>query len=166
MCIRDSTYGAFTYYRAEWKLKDGMTSYYFEIQDGEEVWYYNRSGLTDGRIPYYDFRLAPGFSTPDWAKGAVIYQIYTDRFYNGDPGNDVETREYFYIGDYSSKVTDWNKYPAAMGVREFYGGDLQGVIDKLDYLQDLGVEVLYFNPLFVSPSNHKYDIQDLSLIHI
>lgn len=160
----ERTYGAFTYYRAEWKLKDGMTSYYFQIQDGEEVWYYNRSGLTDGRIPYYDFRLAPGFSTPDWAKGAVIYQIYTDRFYNGDPENDVETREYFYIGDYSSKVTDWNKYPAAMGVREFYGGDLQGVIDKLDYLQDLGVEVLYFNPLFVSPSNHKYDIQDYDYI--
>ena len=160
----ERTIGAFTYYRAEWKLKDGMTSYYFEIQDGEEVWYYNRSGLTDGRIPYYDFRLAPGFSTPDWAKGAVIYQIYTDRFYNGDPENDVETREYFYIGDYSRKVTDWNKYPAAMGVREFYGGDLQGVIDKLDYLQDLGVEVLYFNPLFVSPSNHKYDIQDYDYI--
>ena len=160
----ERTYGAFTYYRAEWKLKDGMTSYYFEIQDGEEVWYYNRSGLADGRIPYYDFRLAPGFSTPDWAKGAVIYQIYTDRFYNGDSENDVETREYFYIGDYSSKVTDWNKYPAAMGVREFYGGDLQGVIDKLDYLQDLGVEVLYFNPLFVSPSNHKYDIQDYDYI--
>lgn len=160
----ERTYGAFTYYRAVCKLKDGMTSYYFEIQDGEEVWYYNRSGLTDGRIPYYDFRLAPGFSTPDWAKGAVIYQIYTDRFYNGDPENDVETREYFYIGDYSSKVTDWNKYPAAMGVREFYGGDLQGVIDKLDYLQDLGVEVLYFNPLFVSPSNHKYDIQDYDYI--
>lgn len=160
----ERTIGAFTYYRAECKLKDGMTSYYFEIQDGEEVWYYNRSGLTDGRIPYYDFRLAPGFSTPDWAKGAVIYQIYTDRFYNGDPENDVETREYFYIGDYSSKVTDWNKYPAAMGVREFYGGDLQGVIDKLDYLQDLGVEVLYFNPLFVSPSNHKYDIQDYDYI--
>ncbi len=160
----ERTIGAFTYYRAEWKLKDGMTSYYFEIQDGEEVWYYNRSGLTDGRIPYYDFRLASGFSTPDWAKGAVIYQIYTDRFYNGDPENDVETREYFYIGDYSRKVTDWNKYPAAMGVREFYGGDLQGVIDKLDYLQDLGVEVLYFNPLFVSPSNHKYDIQDYDYI--
>lgn len=47
-----------------------------------------------------------------------------------------------------------------MGVREFYGGDLQGVLDKMDYLQDLGIDVIYFNPLFVSPSNHKYDIQD------
>ena len=93
-----------------------------------------------------------------------MYQIFTDRFYNGDKTNDVESREYFYIGDYSRKVTDWNKYPDKMGVREFYGGDLQGVIDKLDYLQDLGVEVLYFNPLFVSPSNHKYDIQDYDYI--
>ena len=93
-----------------------------------------------------------------------IYQIYTDRFYNGDKTNDVETNEYFYIGDYSRKVTDWNKYPDTMGVREFYGGDLQGVLDKLDYLQDLGIEVIYFNPLFVSPSNHKYDIQDYDYI--
>ena len=93
-----------------------------------------------------------------------MYQIFTDRFYNGDPSNDVEDREYYYIGGYSSRVKDWNKYPAAMGVREFYGGDLQGVIEKLDYLQDLGVEVLYFNPLFVSPSNHKYDIQDYDYI--
>ncbi len=51
-----------------------------------------------------------------------------------------------------------------MGVREFYGGDLQGVLDKLDYLSELGVEVIYFNPLFVSPSNHKYDIQDYDYI--
>src|SRR5699024_9515925 len=56
------------------------------------------------------------------------------------------------------------KYPATMGVREFYGGDLRGVMEKLDYLQDLGVEVLYFNPLFVSPSNDKYDIQDYDYI--
>lgn len=51
-----------------------------------------------------------------------------------------------------------------MGVREFYGGDLQGVMNKLDYLQDLGVDVIYFNPIFVSPSNHKYDIQDYDYI--
>ena len=93
-----------------------------------------------------------------------MYQIFTDRFYNGDKSNDVETNEYYYIGDYSRRVTNWDKYPANMGVREFYGGDLQGVMDKLDYLQELGVEVVYFNPLFVSPSNHKYDIQDYDYI--
>ena len=121
-------------------------------------------GLAKEIVSFYDFRIVPGFSTPDWAKGAVMYQIYTDRFYDGDPSNNVEDNEYYYIGGYSRKVTDWDKYPDTMGVREFYGGDLQGVIDKLDYLQELGVEVLYFNPLFVSPSNHKYDIQDYDYI--
>ena len=61
-------------------------------------------------------------------------------------------------------MEDWYRYPAQMDVREFYGGDLQGVLNKMDYLQDLGVEVIYFNPLFVSPSNHKYDIQDYDYI--
>ena len=93
-----------------------------------------------------DFEIYPGYETPDWAKGAVMYQIYIDRFYNGDKSNDVETGEYFYIGDVSTKVDNWEKTPAVMGVREFYGGDLQGILDKLDYLQDLGVEVLYLNP--------------------
>ncbi|MBO7632645.1 MAG: glycoside hydrolase family 13 protein, partial [Lachnospiraceae bacterium] len=90
----------------------------------------------------------------------VMYQIFTDRFCNGDPTNDVETGEYHYLGGPSHKVADWNSVSKDASVRDFYGGDLQGVLDKLDYLQDLGVEVLYLNPIFVSPSNHKYDIQD------
>lgn len=61
-------------------------------------------------------------------------------------------------------MEDWYEYPAADDVGRFYGGDLQGVYDKLDYLQKLGVEVIYFNPLFVSPSNHKYDTQDYDYI--
>ena len=92
---------------------------------------YNRCGVSGEIEEYYDFEIVPGFSTPDWAKGAVMYQIYTDRFYNGDPSNDVETREYYYIGGYSSRVTDWSKYPEKMGVREFYGGDLQGTLDRV-----------------------------------
>ena len=67
-----------------------------------------------------------------------MYQIYVDRFYNGDPTNDVLTGEYHYIGDKSKKVDDWYRYPSQMDVRDFYGGDLQGVLDKMDYLQDLG----------------------------
>ena len=57
-------------------------------------------------------------------------------------------------------MEDWNQCPSDFSVGEFYGGDLEGVRQKLNYLQNLGVEVIYFNPLFVSPSNHKYDIQD------
>ena len=161
---KECTQGEFDYYTFETRLGEEPFRYCFEVQSGTEKYYYGRCGISREVLEYYSFVVVPGFSTPDWAKGAVMYQIFTDRFYNGDKSNDVETNEYYYIGDYSQRVTNWDKYPANMGVREFYGGDLQGVMDKLDYLQDLGVEVVYFNPLFVSPSNHKYDIQDYDYI--
>ncbi len=154
----------FDFYALSIQLEDEKLSYYFEVHAGKISCYYDMRGVTKDINEYYHFQLIPGFKTPDWAKGAVFYQIYVDRFYNGDPSNDVLTNEYQYIGDKTVRVEDWNKYPAAMGVREFYGGDLQGVLDKMDYLQDLGVDVIYFNPLFVSPSNHKYDIQDYDYI--
>ena len=154
----------FDYYTYELPIETEQKKYYFKINSGIESCFYDKAGFCDERTGWYDFVITPGFKTPDWAKGAVMYQIYTDRFYNGDKTNDVETREYSYIGDYTVKVDDWFKYPASMGVREFYGGDIQGVWDKLDYLQNLGVEVIYFNPIFVSPSNHKYDIQDYDYI--
>lgn len=161
---KECTQGEFDYYTFETRLGEEPFRYCFEVQSGTEKYYYGRCGISREILEYYNFVVVPGFSTPNWAKGAVMYQIFTDRFYNGDKSNDVETNEYYYIGDYSRRVTNWDKYPANMGVREFYGGDLQGVMDKLDYLQDLGVEVVYFNPLFVSPSNHKYDIQDYDYI--
>ena len=161
---KECTQGEFDYYTFETRLGEEPFRYCFEVQSGTEKYYYGRCGISREILEYYNFVVVPGFSTPDWAKGAVMYQIFTDRFYNGDKSNDVETNEYYYIGDYSQRVTNWDKYPANMGVREFYGGDLQGVMDKLDYLQDLGVEVVYFNPLFVLPSNHKYDIQDYDYI--
>ena len=154
----------FDYYSHTEQLDNVKLSYYFEIYAGKISCFYDTRGVVKDVNPYYHFQIIPGFKTPDWAKGAVFYQIFTDRFYNGDPSNDVLTNEYQYIGEGTVKVEDWNKYPASMGVREFYGGDLQGVMDKLDYLQDLGVDVIYFNPLFVSPSNHKYDIQDYDYI--
>lgn len=154
----------FDYYTYQLQLENEKVSYYFEIQAGRLTGYYDVRGLVQEINEYYDFTIIPGFRTPDWAKGAVMYQIYVDRFCNGDSTNDVQTGEYCYIGEQVNHVEDWNRYPAQMDVREFYGGDLQGVLDKMDYLQDLGVEVIYFNPLFVSPSNHKYDIQDYDYI--
>ena len=156
--------GEFDYYEIVCQLGNQPFEYMFEIKKGEQICYYNRCGVCESEENYYAFKIVPGFSTPEWAKGAVMYQIFVDRFYNGDPDNDVEDREYIYIGSPSTKIKDWNQPPAEMDIHNFYGGDLQGVMDKLDYLQDLGVEVIYFNPLFVSPSNHKYDIQDYDYI--
>jgi alpha-glucosidase len=154
----------FDYYEAEYQLSTEIIKYYFEVHVGKIFGYYDVRGFANEVEERMWFRVIPGFSTPDWAKGAVMYQIFVDRFYNGDKTNDVENNEYVYINDYTKKVDNWFKYPAQMGVREFYGGDLQGVLDKMDYLQELGIEALYFNPLFVSPSNHKYDIQDYDYI--
>ena len=154
----------FDYYESTIELSDKMIDYYFEVTSGRIVCYYNSVGVCSGVEPYYNFTITPSFHTPDWAKGAVFYQIYVDRFYNGDKTNDVEKDEYVYIGEGTDKVDDWFKYPASMGVREFYGGDIAGVWLKLDYLQELGIDAIYFNPIFVSPSNHKYDIQDYDYI--
>ncbi len=154
----------FDFYATEITLEDKKVTYHFEVQTGKLKAYFDTRGLVQEVNEYYDFVILPGFQTPEWAKGAVMYQIFVDRFCNGDSTNDVETNEYCYINEPVVKVEDWNRYPAQMDVREFYGGDLQGVLDKMDYLQDLGVEVIYFNPLFVSPSNHKYDIQDYDYI--
>ncbi len=154
----------FDYYAYTTTLGAETLVYYFEVIVGKISCCYDTRGCVRDINDYYHFRIIPGFHTPDWAKGAVFYQIYVDRFCNGDPTNDVETDEYYYIGDKTVRVTDWGKYPASMGVREFYGGDLQGVLDKMDYLESLGIDVIYFNPLFVSPSNHKYDIQDYDYI--
>lgn len=110
--------------------------------------------------PSYAFRFQPGFHVPAWSMGAVQYQIFTDRFCNGDPSNDVTNNEYYYTVGHAKHVADWNATPSDTDIRCFYGGDLQGIIDKLDYLQSLGIEALYLNPIFVSPSSHKYDTQD------
>ena len=161
---KEETRGEFDYYRIKVPLGTEQYQYYFEVATGMLHCYYDRMGVTPQIRPEYAFTIVPGFSTPGWAKGAVMYQILVDRFYNGDPSNDVKTNEYYYIKVYSQHVENWDQPPANFGVGEFYGGDLAGVMKKMDYLQDLGVEVLYFNPLFVSPSNHKYDIQDYDYI--
>lgn len=112
---------------------------------------------------------------PQWAKKVVWYQIFPDRFFNGDKSNDptLESLKGSWPHDHTSKWkvhpwgSDWYKlqpYESANGKdiwfniqRRRYGGDLQGIIDKLDYLKDLGISAIYLNPIFQAPSSHKYD---------
>ncbi len=138
--------------------------YFFQLQHNEETYYYNRYGISTELPTDGQFRLIRDFQTPDWAKGAVCYQIYVDRFCNGNPHNDVRSGEYSYLGAPVVGETNWASAVADDDFRHFYGGDLQGIIHKLDYLAGLGVEALYLNPIFVSPSSHKYDIQDYNHI--
>ena len=164
LMVRVESNNDFDYYAYVMRLDDQKVSYYFEVQTGRITGIFDMRGLVQEVNEYYDFIIIPGFHTPDWAKGAVMYQIYTDRFCNGDLTNDVEDREYMYLNEPVHQVKDWETLPESMDVWRFYGGDLQGIWNKLDYLQNLGVEVLYLNPIFVSPSNHKYDSQDYDYV--
>jgi glycosidase len=117
-----------------------------------------------------------GFDVPDWVKHAVIYQIFVDRFFNGTTANDALVQPNRYDGscdgpDGKPTATgsylhpNWNDEPLAPPQNcDFFGGDLQGIIAKLDYLRSLGVNTLYLNPIFMADSNHKYDTTDYTLI--
>ena len=159
--LRSSEY--FDYYYAD--LNDvNYFKYYFKINEGGRTLFYTRFGVTDYLKEDTLFEYNKDFFLPDWAKGALMYQIFIDRFNRGDETNDVVDDEYIYIGLPVKHKENWNEYPSNFDVGYFYGGDLEGVLQKLDYLKDFGVEVIYFNPLFVSPSNHKYDTQDYDYI--
>ncbi|AUI71331.1 glycoside hydrolase family 13 protein [Companilactobacillus alimentarius] len=96
------------------------------------------------RMPY--FHEIDRFKAPEWVKKTVWYQIFPERFANGDKTNDPEN------------TLNWgSKDPSQT---DFFGGDLQGVIDHLDYLTDLGINEIYFCPIFKAKSNHKYDTID------
>lgn len=153
----------FDFYYADLEDRDYL-KYYFKIIDGKNTLFFTRFGITDYLKEDALFEYNKNFNLPDWAKGALMYQIFIDRFNRGDETNDVVDDEYIYIGLPVKHKENWNEYPSNFDVGYFYGGDLAGVLQKLDYLRDFGVEVIYFNPLFVSPSNHKYDTQDYDYI--
>ena len=104
----------FDYYETQVQLGDQSFSYCFSIRENEqEQCYFDKYGVSQEIRPEYAFRILPGFATPDWAKGAIMYQILVDRFANGDPTNDVLDNEYHYIKTMSRQIKDWNqqKYP-------------------------------------------------------
>lgn len=131
----------------------------------------------------------PIFSIPDWVSKGIIYQIFPDRFYNGDPSLNPRFERWYYqdcntappMGEKLNKnqeyfhfVEDWQDISGLKqnpyleeGLPDwwsFYGGDLKGIQKKLDYLEELGVSILYFNPLWEAKSNHKYDAADFMSI--
>ncbi|MDR1664918.1 MAG: glycoside hydrolase family 13 protein [Clostridiales bacterium] len=157
--VKSESDGNFDYFSARITVSDEPLRYYFTLEKGGRLYYYNKRGLYDTVNPDYHFRLIPGHTAPDWARGAVMYQIYVDRFCNGDTANDVVDYEYLYLSK-PARFVPWSRDVVPDDFCNFYGGDLRGVMEKMAYLKSLGVEAVYLNPVFVSPSNHKYDIQD------
>jgi glycosidase len=168
-----------TIYWYRFILIDGTDTDYYEDDDqftGGAGQVYDDSPDRSWQLTHYD----PTFTTPDWVKDAVIYQIFPDRFRDGNPANNNAAGEFHYGANDSivrSNTTNWNTAlcdprsvagsPALCANRysqNFYGGDLQGIIDKLSYLDSLGITAIYLNPIFESPSNHKYDTTDFMRI--
>jgi cyclomaltodextrinase len=112
---------------------------------------------------------AADFKVPDWARDAVYYYVFPERFRNGDKRNDPQPGVARYHAHSVERHARWNEKPAKPGSgdgsdtlynNDFFGGDLAGLIDKLDYIQALGANTLYLTPVFKAASNHKYDTAD------
>lgn len=116
---------------------------------------------------------APDFQVPDWARDVVYYYVFPERFRNGDKANDPRPGGGRPQDRYQDRDVErharWNEKPYRPGSgdgsdalhnNDFFGGDLQGLIDKLDYIKSLGANALYLTPVFRAPSNHKYDAAD------
>lgn len=135
---RQEKEGAFDFYEGVTPPLWEPFSYHYEIYeekdntenaDSESIRYFNRLGLVAEADPAFDFCLIPGFCVPEWMKGAVIYQIYVDRFCRGNARTDVQTGEFCYLaGRQSEHCEDWEEMPASLDVNRFYGGDLPGVL--------------------------------------
>jgi alpha-glucosidase len=108
-----------------------------------------------------DFVLLTGYDPPRWLADRVFYQVFPDRFANGDPANDVRDGAWTYGGE-PARHRAWDEPPGRgrASLVEFYGGDLPGITARLDHLAELGVNAIYLNPIFGTRSNHGYDIVD------
>lgn len=147
-----------------------IISYYFVV-DGEEI--YERRQIEGENIPIYGQWHELAFKIPvydpyrmpaAWTNGMVVYQIFPDRFAKAQSDEQAQAAMNGVYG-HAPKFMSWGDIPEAPPLgRDFYGGDLRGVIDKLDYLAELGVECIYFNPIFEASSNHRYEAVDFMKI--
>lgn len=156
----------------------GLIWYYFRITIGEQVLYYGnneeelggKGSLRKYEPPGYQITVYLPNQIPSWFKEGIMYQIFVDRFYKAEQAlskqsSGVSLEETtkrkgllhldwndtpFYIRDEEGRIERWT----------FFGGNLAGIIQKLEYLRELGITILYLNPIFEAPSNHKYDTAD------
>lgn len=154
----------FVYYEAVLPMNENRIQYHFYLVCENRVYFYTQRGITSYLPDHtFDFVLLADYRQPEWVREAVFYQIFPERFCNGDPSNDVRSGEYSQSGYPTIRMDSWNQ-PALRydegHCLDFFGGDLQGIQKKIPYLKELGVTALYLNPIFFAPSSHKYDCLD------
>jgi glycosidase len=176
-------FDAVSVYGYSFEVVVGGETYVYQNNDATIYWTLERGSGGVGEIAfapedradvrrYRHTSYSPDFTVPDWASDAVYYYVFPERFRNGDPSNDPDPAQDTYLdgpvevhenwlerpfvpGDADGSTTDDEQYN-----NDFFGGDLAGIIEKLDYLEELGVNTLYLNPIFEAGSNHKYDTAD------
>lgn len=162
--VKSEVKNGLAYYTAELKMTEKRMHYHFYLVCDDIIYYYNQKEITT-YIPdhTYDFVLLTEYRQPSWVKEAVFYQIFPERFCNGNPENDVRDGEYEFQGHKTIRREVWEDIPMSFEqsyALDFFGGDLEGVKEKIPYLKELGVTAVYLNPIFSAPSIHKYDCMD------
>lgn len=151
-----ATLGPARWWEGQLRVHEPLTHYRFVLDSQDGLWWYSAAGLTPwDPLDHSDFRLIANYDPPTWVQRTVFYQIFPDRFANGHRSGDPQPHTY-----------PWGAAPPAgqPGHLIFYGGDLPGLQQRLDYLTDLGVDALYLTPIFTAYSNHKYDVVDYTQV--
>lgn len=151
------------YYAVPLKITENRMQYQFYLVCDAVIYYYTQKEITT-YIPdhTYDFVLLADYRQPAWVKESVFYQIFPERFCNGNPEWSVKKGEYQMNGHEPIQM-NWEDRPLQYEqgfCMDFFGGDLEGIRQKIPYLKKLGVTAVYLNPIFEAPSVHKYDCID------
>jgi cyclomaltodextrinase / maltogenic alpha-amylase / neopullulanase len=163
-----------------------IVNYDFRVRFGRRTLWYGDNGSADvlmggtgvtsslEGVPFAITAYAPSFTTPAWAQGAVVYEIFVDRFRNGDPSNDYcragsPARCPTFYGNIPARLhPSWNEAvdenPPDIHNRDFFGGDLEGIQQELPYLKSLGVDAIWTTPIFMARSNHRYDTDNYTQV--
>jgi len=151
------------YWQGTLKIHQPRNNYRFKFMTPQGAYYLNQVGV--GRVDgpdYGDFKLIADFQEAGWVHEAVFYQIFPDRFHNGDDSLTPQDDEWQADG-VPVRRRAWDELPRPWresGGVDFFGGDLPGILQKMDYLEALGINALYMTPIFPSTSNHRYNIRD------
>ncbi|MGM0409356.1 MAG: alpha amylase N-terminal ig-like domain-containing protein [Bacillota bacterium] len=180
---------SYSYWQREVELENDKIEYSFLVFDNQNHSYFSENGASKNEVEVFDLNKEEQvvFKTPEWVKEAVFYQIFPDRFNNANKENDPELIETYKNNEerYENITPEWHQglmfsshhyidpekfndqssqiYPKS-GWHIKYGGDLQGVEEKFDYLKELGINAIYFNPIFEATANHRYNTAAYELI--
>ena len=157
--------GAYDIYEGDFSLfAPGLHFYYFQIHAPHGMFRLFKQGddtnMEEGGLWQLSC-ISPYFTTPDWAKGAIIYQIFPDRFHRSGSCNLTGKLQPYTIHQRWDEDVDWA--PDENGIvhnNDFFGGNFQGITEKMDYIASLGTTILYLNPIGKAFSNHRYDTGD------